>query len=73
MQCRECKRHAGGHVAGCVWGAEISDRYFRVLNLVMTYQTSGRVDSLRDAQDRLHELVAWAEAYEAKQASASHG
>lgn len=74
MQCRECKRQAGGHVEGCVWGADISDRYFRVVNLVMSYQSTGRVEKLREAHDRLSELIAWAEAYEAKQdESASHG
>lgn len=64
MKCPECGKLAGSHDDGCKWAATVGDRFFRTHNLLMGYLGTRDVQKLRDAQDALSELIAWAAAEE---------
>lgn len=64
MKCPECGKLAGSHDDGCKWAAQVAERYFGTFNSFMAYLSRGEVDRLREAQEKLAELIAWASAYD---------
>lgn len=69
MRCPECAGEAQQHAPSCRWGVDLAPRYHVVLNLLAVWVGTGDTSKLRDAQDRLCELTAWASAHEAARAA----